>query len=235
MHSQTRSSNGEIIRNFKNLDLIVVGIVNSDKNLIYHESSWTLNFFQIMLGVSAFNLGVNSIMVEVPNKNPSDIVNKLKRAFPEYDIMEPMSEANRSVNQVCSYIEVALMCFSIISIIISTLLLSICNYLYIFENKKDIGLVRCIGISKKEAGKFAITHSVLMCLVSFLLSSLELFLTSFIINGEMAKQMGNAFSYIFNPLSLLYMFLLSLFVSIASSVFITFKLNKLNPIEALKQ
>ena len=235
LYSQTRNSNGEIIRNFKNLNLTVVGIVNSDKNLIYHESSWTLNFFQIMLGVSAFNLGVNSIMVEVPNKNPSDVVSKLIRAFPEYDIVEPMSEVNRSVNQVCFYIEIALMCFSIISIIISTLLLSICNYLYILENKKDIGLVRCIGISKKEAGKFAITHSVLMCLVSFLLSSLELFLTSFIINGEMAKQMGNTFSYIFNPLSLLYMFLLSLFVSIASSVFITFKLNKLNPIEALKQ
>ena len=234
--SQIKNSDGEIIRKFKTLDLIVVGIVNSDKNLIFHDEYWTLNFFQIMLDVSAFNLGVNAIMVDVPNsKNIDTVVSNLKRAFPEYDIMEPMSDITKSVNQVCSYIEIALMCFSIVSIVISTLLLSICNYLYILENKKDIGLVRCIGISKREAGKFALTHSVLMCLASFAMSSIELFFTSFIINGEMAKQMGTSFSYIFNPLSLLYMFLLALIVSIASSVFISFKLNKLDPLTALKQ
>ena len=234
--SQNRNSDGEIIRHFKSLELKVVGVVNSEKNLIFHDSSWTINFFQIMLGISAFDLGVNAMMLDVTNsKQISKTINDLKRAFPEYEILEPMSEVNKSVNQVCSYLEIALMCFSIISIIISTLLLSICNYLYILENKKDIGLVRCVGINKLEAGKFAITHSVLMCLVSFAMSSIELFIMSFIINGEMAKQMGTGFSYIFNPLSLLYMFLLSLFVSIASSVFISFKLNKLNPIEALKQ
>ena len=234
--SQFRNSDGEIIRKFKALDLTVTGIVNSDKNLIYHDEFWTLNFFQIMLGVSAFNLGVNAIMVDLPNTSNIDkVVSDLKRAFPEYDVVEPMSDITKSVNQVCSYIEIALMCFSIISIVISTLLLSICNYLYILENKKDIGLVRCIGISKREAGKFALTHSVLMCLASFGMSSIELFITSFIINGEMAKQMGTGFSYIFNPMSLLYMFLLALIVSIASSVFISFKLNKLDPLTALKQ
>ncbi len=234
--SQTRNQNGEVIRKYKTLNLTVVGVVNSNKNLIYHDEFWTLNFFQIMLGVSAFNLGVNAIMVDLPNSKEIDrTVSALKRAFPEYDILEPMSDVNKSVNQVCSYVEIALMCFSVVSTIISTLLLSICNYLYILENKKDIGLVRCIGISKREAGKFAITHSLVMCFSSFFLSSIELFITSFIINGEMAKQMGNAFSYIFNPLSLLYMFLLALFVSLSSSIFISFKLNKLDPIAALKQ
>lgn len=234
--SQTRLSDGQIIRTFKTLDLTVVGIVNCDKNFIYHNEDWTLNFFQIMLDVSAFNLGVTAIMVDIKNNKDIDAtVDKLKKAFPEYDVVEPMSDVNKSVNQVCSYIEIALMCFSIISIVISTLLLSICNYLYILENKKDIGLVRCIGINKRESGKFALTHSVMMCLSSFLTSSVELFITSFIINNEMSKQMGNAFSYIFNPMSLLYMFLLSLFVSLASSIFISFKLNKLNPIEALKK
>ena len=234
--SQIRNSEGEIKRNFKTLDLTVVGIIESDKNLIYHDPSWTINFFQIVLGISAFNLGVSAIMVDLQNSNNIDTtIGNLKRAFPDYDIVEPMSDVNKSVNQVCSYLEIALMCFSIVSIIISTLLLSICNYLYILENRKDIGLVRCIGVNKREAGKFALTHSVIMCLTSFMMSAIELFISSFIINGEMAKQMGNSFSYIFNPMSLLYMFLLSLFVSIASSIFITFKLNKLDPITALKQ
>ena len=235
LYSQTRTADGTIIKHFKTTELQVVGIVDSDKNVIFHDENWSINFFQVMFGVSAFNLGVNAVMVDVKDKKQiDDIVSKLKRAFPDYDVMEPMSDITKSVNQVCGYIEIALMCFSIIAVVISTLLLSICNYLYILENKKDIGLVRCIGVNKREARKFVITHSVIMCLVSFLLSSIELFVTSFIISGEMAKQMGNSFVFSFNPMSLVYMFALAFSISILSSLFISSKLNKLDPIAALK-
>ena len=235
LYSQTRTADGTIIKHFKTTELQVVGIVDSDKNVIFHDENWSINFFQVMFGVSAFNLGVNAVMVDVKDKKQiDDIVSKLKRAFPDYDVMEPMSDITKSVNQVCGYIEIALMCFSIIAVVISTLLLSICNYLYILENKKDIGLVRCIGVNKREARKFVITHSVIMCLVSFLLSSIELFVTSFIISGEMAKQMGNSFAFSFNPMSLVYMFVLAFSISILSSLFISSKLNKLDPIAALK-
>ena len=234
-YSQTTNNKGEVIKKFKTVPLKVVGVINSDKNLIYHDSYWTLNFFQIMLGVSAFNLGVNAIMVDVKNqKEIPDVISKLKRAFPDYDVVEPMSSINESVNQVCTYIEIALMCFSIIAVVISTMLLSICNYLYILENKKDIGLVRCIGVDKSEAKKFVVTHSMVMCFISFALSSVELFLSSFLISGELANQMGNAFSFSFNPLALVYMFALAFTISLLSSLFIARKVNKLDPLSALK-
>ena len=156
-------------------------------------------------------------------------------AFPDYEFSNPMSEINKSVNQVCGYIEIALMCFSVISVVISTLLLSICNYLYILENKKDIGLVRCLGIPKKEAKKFVVTHSVIMCFVSFILSSIELLLISLFISSEIAKNMGNSFQFSFNYLSLLYMFLLAFVISLSSSLIISSKLNRLDPLTALKK
>ena len=162
-------------------------------------------------------------------------VSKIERAFPNYEVINPMKDISDSVDKVCFYIEIALSCFSIIAVIISTLLLSICNYLYIFENRKDIGLARCIGVNKKEARKFVITHSTLLCLVSFVLSSIELLLISFIISKEMSKQMGNTSTFSFNSLSLVWMFLLAFFVSITSSLVIANKVNKLNPIEALKR
>ena len=235
LYSQVMAPNGTIIRSFKTVDLLVVGIIESEKNLVYHNSNWPISFFQIMLDVSAFNLGVNAMMLEVKNqKNIEETISKLKRAFPDYDFADPMSEINNNVNQVCFYIEIALVCFSIIAVIISTLLLSICNYLYILENKKDIGLVRCIGINKREAGKFVITHSVVMCLASFLLSSIELVLMSLVISSELAKQMGTSFSFSFNYLSLVYMFALAFSISLISSLIISIKTNRLNPLEALK-
>lgn len=236
LSSQTIDGSGNVIRTFKTTSINVVGIIDSDKNAIYHNEDWTIGFFQIMLDVSAFNLGINALMVDVKNQKKIDkVVEKLKRAFPDYEISEPMSEINKSVNQVCTYIQIALSCFSVIAVIISSMLLSICNYLYVLENKKDIGLARCIGVNKKEARKFVLTHSVIMCLISFVLSSIELFVVSLVISSEMARQMNTTFSFSFEPMALIYMFALAFFISIASSFVIAHRLNKLDPLSALKQ
>ena len=236
LSSQALDGNGNVIRTFKTTSINVVGTINSEKNIIYHNDDWCIGFFQIMLDVSAFNLGINAMMVDVKNqKHITDVVDDLKKAFPDYEISEPMSEINKSVNQVCTYIQIVLSCFSLIAVIISSMLLSICNYLYVLENKKDIGLARCIGVNKKEARKFVITHSVIMCLFSFVLSSIELFVVSFVISSEMAKQMNTAFSFSFEPMALVYMFALAFFISIVSSLIIAYKMNKLDPLTALKQ
>ena len=236
LSSQSMNRYGEVIRTFNTTEITVTGVVDSSKNLVYHDDFWCLNFFQIMLDVSAFNLGINAIMVDAKDKkNIKSDVELLKKAFPNYSISEPMSEINESVNQVCTYVEIALACFSIIAVIISTMLLSICNYLYVFENRKDIGLVRCLGVNKKESKKFVITHSLMMCLGSFVLSSFELFFISLIISREISKQMGNGFSFSFEPMALVYMFVLAFAISLISSLVISNKLNKLDPISALKQ
>ena len=234
--SESHTSSGDVIRNFKTTELYVCGVKDESKNYIYHNDDWTISFFQLKIGVSAFSLGINSMMLDVANqKDIDEISKKLERAFPELDVYEPMSEINESINQVCGYIEIALMCFSLIAVIISVLLLSISNHLYMLENKKDIGLVRCIGVSKGEAKKLVVTHSVIMCFISFFLSSVELFVTSIVISLELSKQMGTTFELSFNPLSLLYMFLLAFIISISSSLIIAGQLNKLDPIAALKK
>lgn len=232
---QSYDGNGNILKRFQTTSLVVVGVIESDGNYIYHFDDWSIGFFQTMLDVSAFNLGINTIMVEVKEvKRIPEIIKKLKRAFPDLIIENPMDDVNKSVNQICAYIEIALSCFSIISVVISTMLLSICNYLYILENKKDIGLVRCMGVTNKEAKKFVVTHSTIMCFISFCLSSIELFLITLVINGEMSKIMESEFAFSFNFMSLAYMFLLSFFVSIISALSISHKIGKLDPIAALK-
>ena len=235
LYSQNVDSGGRLHKKFKTTSVVVTGIIESEKNLIYHHQDWPISFFQIKLDASIFNLGINSVMVDVKNqKNVKDVIKKLSRAFPDFEVSDPMSDVNDSVNQVCFYIQIALMCFSLIAVIISTLLLSICNYLYVLESRRDIGLARCLGVNKKEARKFVISHSGFMCFISFFLSSIELVFISFIISFEMSKQMNVGFSFSFYPLSLLYMFLLAFVISITSSLIIGARLNRLDPIEALK-
>lgn len=234
--SEQKTSSGDVLKHFDTTEVNIVGVKDEPKNVIYHNDDWAISFFQLKLGVSAFSLSINSVMIDVTNqKNINETSKKLERAFPELEIYEPMAEINKSVNQVCSYIQIALSCFSAIAVVISILLLSISNYLYMLENKKDIGLVRCMGVSKCESKKLIVTHSAVMCFISFFLSSIELFLASIVISMELSKQMGTAFELSFDPLALVYMFLLSFTISIASSLAISTKINKLDPIKALKQ
>lgn len=229
-------SDGTLDKTFKTLELSISGLVNQEKNVIYHDSTWPLCFFQSRLGISAYSLQVNTIALDIKNEKEIDsTIKKMKKAFPNFVFSNPMSEINQSVNKVCNYLKIALACFSLIAVVISTILLSICNYLHVLENKKDIGLARCLGVNQKESKKFLLTNSVIMCLFSFMMSAIELFLVSFIIALEMNKQTGGDFVFSFSPIALLYMFLLAFFISVFSSLIITKKMNKLNPIEALKQ
>ena len=145
-----------------------------------------------------------------------------------------MSSVTKSVSEVCKYIEVALICFSTIAVVISVLLLTICNYLYVLESRKEIGLVRCLGVNKRESKKLVIAHSVISTFVSFFLSCLELILISFLIGFETSHQLGGNSIFSFNPWSVVYMFLLAFGISLLSSVFVSNQINKLDPISAMK-
>ena len=228
-------SDGTIKRDFKTLDLTIVGVIDSDKNIIYQDSDWLITFFQTRLGVSAYYLGINTIAMDVKNnKNIDKTIKKLAKAFPNYDVINPLNDINESIDQVCTYIEIALACFSIIAILISIMLLTITNYLHILESRKEIGLARCIGVDKKEAKKFLYSHSVLMCFSSFTLSSIELIVISILISYFLGEEIGGGFIFTFNPFSLLAMLILAIAISYLSSVIMAGLISKIPPLEALK-
>ena len=226
---------GGVRRDFKTLDIEVVGLVDNDKNYIYQNSDWLITFFQSRLGVSIYYLGINTIAMDVKNsKNMEKTIKTLSKAFPDYEIMNPLAGINESIDTVCSYIEIALACFSVIAILISVMLLTISNYLHVLESKKEIGLARCIGVDKKEAKKFLYAHSGLMCFSSFSLSSIELIVISFAISYIVGNEFGGGFTFSFNPLALLLMFVLALTISVFSSAIMAGVISKIPPLEALK-
>ena len=79
-------------------------LVNSERFEIYHHSYWTTNYFKSRLGVSAFDLSINSIAFS--SNNTSEILLKrMNKSFPKFEVVNPMDGVNESVNQICSYIE----------------------------------------------------------------------------------------------------------------------------------
>ena len=229
-------SNGVTICDYEVVPLTVTAIVKSSKNLIYHQRNWTSLFYQCKIGISAYEL--QTVTMSFPLKEPKNIQNSLdlfKKGFPQYKAINPLSDINESVDTVCFYITIVLMVFSSVATIISILLLTICNYLYIIESKKEIALARCIGVNKKESRRFLYYHSLIQCLVSFVVASIELVIFSVVANLEIGNTLSMNFHFSFNPISLLPMLVLALSIALISSFFMSKRINKINPLDALRE
>ena len=225
----------KVIKDYVLIKLKIVGLIKSNKLSIYHSKNWTTLFYQCLVGVSAFHLQCQSL--SFPLNKPSKIdtsIELAKTAFPQYEIFNPLSDINNSVDMVCFYITIVLIIFSLVATVISILLLTICNYLYVIEGRKEIALARCIGVNKKESRKFLFWHSFMQCFISFIVASIELITISVVANFEVAKSLSLGFAFSFDPLALLPMLFLSLTIALFSSTFMSGRINKINPIEALK-
>lgn len=227
--------NGKTMKEFLTCDMKVVGIIKNENFLIYQNPFWIISFFQTHFGISAFDLLVNTINFKVDDiQNMDSTMTSLKRAFPNFEILNPMEGINDSINEVCNWVEIALSIFSFISVLISVMLLSICNYLHIVENGKDIALARCIGVSKNQTKAFVYLHSFILCGFSFLASCFELLFISVFINLLIGNSLNISTAFSINPLGFIYMFILALAISCISSVFISNKVLSLNPLKVLK-
>ena len=223
------------IREFKIVDLHIVGIVESDDYAIYHNVDWPIDFYQSRVGVSIFSLGINTICFSLADDVDMDkLVTSMKKAFPEYEVTNPLSSINEGIDDVCYYLELAMVAFSSIAIVISIFLLSMCNYLHALEIKNDIGLARCIGVSGLESTKFVFYHSYVMGFIALLTAILELVVTSYFISYSVAHQLSVSFIFTFNPIGILYMFLLTLVISTISSLFISIKVLRFSPLNSLR-
>lgn len=227
--------NGDIRRTFINTQLRIVGIVDSSKLEIYHYSYWTTNFFKSRIGVSAFDLLVNSIAFSSKNNNYDSVMKRMNKAFPNYDVVNPMDLISDSVDQICSYIEIALLVFSIVSILVASLLLTMCTYLHVLDSQKEIGLSRCIGVSKNESRKFALYHTFISCTISSLLASIELTIVSLVTSFVIAKSLHSNMVFSMDIMGFIYMFVVAFFIALISSLWVSKKVSELNPLEILKK
>ena len=71
-------------------------------------------------------------------------------------------------------------------------------------------------------------------IISFVIASVELIIISVVANMEIGRSLSIGFSFSFNPLSLLPMLGLSLGIGLLSSFIMAQRINRINPIEALK-
>ena len=215
--------------------LKIVGVVDDEKNYIYHNKHWTEDFFLLQTGLSAEGLIPTSISFSIDdNVDINPIINKLERAFPQYDIVNPLLEINESVDQLCRAISIFILCISFVSLIISLILLSSCTYLHIQDIKKEIALARCIGINVDESMKFLYGYLVYSSLFALIVSFIELTIVNFVILKLSSEILTLPFEFSISFVAYLVMLVACILICVFSTLISAKHIKKIKPIDCLK-
>jgi len=173
----------------------------------------------------------NNLSIKIDSKDNIDYVKKeLKR-------LKMTAKTNEDYyNELKKYLDIAsliLSIFSISSLVVSTIMISIIINITVLERVKEIGLLRSIGYSKKDVKNIfkseSLSLGICIWLFSIYLSSLVIKVVKYLVNYKFdIKTNTNNIKYYLISL------FISLFVTYISSLIPSKKASDLDPINALR-
>lgn len=196
---QLTDSLGTIRKTFAEPELQIVGIVDSSAYCLYQDMNWSLSFFRDLCGISAFNLMPNAVAFDLADGADSEtVLKRLNHFFPVYAFSNPAEAINSSVDLVTGYAEKALLAFSVLAILVSSLLMGLVIYLFATENRHELIWLRALGIPQGESQKLLLMPGYLLATFSFLSSALELALLQVAIEKVLDEVFRTSFSLTFS-------------------------------------
>lgn len=216
------NSNNEIEKIYQKSKAVVVGVVEEEKPYLYHQNYWTLSFFRDNLGISSFNLTPTSVIFELDNDvDANQICKKYNEVFKNLIFTSPTEELSQSIESTLSYANIILLVFSLIAIIISTLLLATIIMLNVIESKNEIELFTYLGIKEKDINATFMSQALLHSLIAIALANIEIVFIDIFISFALSDMLQSSFVYSFNFLPLLITSIIAILMSVILSNFVT--------------
>lgn len=220
-------SEDAIFRTYNTAKTVVVGIVDEEKDYLYHNSNWSISFFRDCLGISMFSLTPKAVVFELENGTDADeICLRYEKLFSDYHFVSPTKELKKSVNDTLEYAEIILLSFSVISIINSIILLGTVISLSIMESADDIKLLSYIGISKKGINSMFIGQSLIQGIIACFISLFEIIVVDLVISFTLGSTLGTKLTYTVSVLPLLIVIFSAIIISFLTSFVIVKWINK---------
>lgn len=226
--------NKQINKEYGFTKAVIVGIVDEERNYLYHDNLWTISFFRDKLGISSFRLIPKSVVIELDSDvDASKIIKKLNKMFHEYNFASPSEELSSSVDSTLEYANVILIGFSILSTFISILLLGTVVLLNILESKEEVSLLNVLGIKHRDISSMFVVQSLIQGFLAFVVSAIEIVVVDIVISKALGDTLSVNLGYSINFIPVLIVFVISIVLPIITS-FVVIKFlfkNKTNFID----
>ena len=158
----------EIIKKNKESDIVKKILEDEYKLVGLKESKEKLLSY---LGYDPLPYNINIYVDSLSNKNI--VLKKLddyNKKYPKLIYNDAMSLSINTVRKFISIISLILIIFSMITIIISSLLIAILTSMNVLERKKEIGILKSLGYSRKNIRYLFIIANIITNIIAFIIS-----------------------------------------------------------------
>ena len=210
---------------YKYNDKKIVGILKANNNSVFTGSNF---LFKKYSGETPSTIYLYP--KDYNNKNKIiDYLNKANISFTDYS-----SSIKGISDGIIKAISIVLICFSSISLIVSTIMIGIITYINIVEKTKEIGILRSLGFSKKNVSFIFLFESIFIGLIGSVISILIVLLLGIPINNLLLSMTGIGNIFVLRITSLLFILLLSVFLCTIGSRIPLRGISRMNIIDTIK-
>ncbi len=205
--------------------LKIVGITNQeDKFFLYGDKMWLSNFY-----VDNFSYNYESVLPTYCLVN-----NFNNQLIDDYLILNPNQDIINDLYLLLDYIQKGLIILSSMAIISSILMNIITIYLFILENRKQMGLLLTLGIDKTSIIKLYLLFSFFIGFKALMYSIISLFISSLLIEYQLFKTL-KYFSFLSFFKMIFAIGLTSFMLAIIIGLISSFNVIKNNSLKILKE
>ncbi len=225
-------SNGQYENHFKIVEVKIVGIVEDEDLAIFVEPTWPIIFLSTSLLSGSSSYCIDNVLFKYDGNNITNDLKELNDKYKDYEFTNPYLDYKTKIDETIYYINIGLSIFSCFCLLASFLMIVMSSYIFVRDNKKEIGIYTCLGYSKESIKNQFDFFSLYLCLYSGTLSIIALGTIIFLMNKGM---LGINISFSLNSYyPLLIVFLIALFMGIFASSLSTYKTLKESPLKQLQ-
>lgn len=204
----------------------IVGIIKNTEDSVMSDNSGIIINKQIGIPYS-----ISIYPKDYSNKEKiiSILKNKTDVKFTDY------ANSIKSLSKtIMNGISTILITFSLISLIVSTIMISIVTMISIMERTKEIGIYKSLGASNKYIKEIFILENIIISLVSATLSIIIEFAISMPINKLIYELTDLSNVMVLSNNNILIIYILSIIFSLIGSIIPLNRINKVNIADTLK-
>lgn len=196
------------------------------------------SYYQDVTGLLSYDAFLNSIPVSISlypkdYENKSEIIKHLD-LYSQVEYTDYSSTLKSVSKTLMDGVTVILLCFSMISLIVSTIMIGIISYISVIERIKEIGLFKSLGLSSRNIKVIFIGENILLGIISSMFSFDVLKIISIPINKILTNITGMTDILLINSNILIVLLSISIILSIIGSYFPIRKTKKLKIIDCLR-